>query len=290
MRLVMRRIVVARAMIGEMKTRKMLTALVRSVWLVLALAAPAQAESGDGWINLFNGKDLTGWTAKFTGRPLGENFGDTFRVEDGLLKVRYDKYESFDRRFGHLYWREPYSAYHLLIEYRFVGDQVADGPDWAVRNSGVMFHAQTPESMRLEQEFPVSIEAQFLGGLSNGKPRPTANVCTPGTDIEYEGRIYTPHCLNSSSATFDGDQWVQLELIVRGGGRITHRVNGEIVLEYSAPQLSDIDLHLRGSATSNLLSAGFIALQSESHPMDVRKVQLKVLPSPELGWRFPATE
>jgi hypothetical protein len=239
------------------------------------LAASASAHSADGWVDLFNGRDLTGWTPKITGYPLGENFGDTFRVEDGLLKVRYDAYDEFDGRFGHLFWEHPYSHYHLLIEYRFTGAQVSGGPGWAARNSGVMFHAQTPESMTLNQDFPVSIEGQFLGGLTEGQDRPTGNVCTPGTDIVVDGRRFTPHCLNSSSPTLHGDQWVRAEFIVRGSGAIRHLINGEEVLAYERPTLSDRAAHAKGGEP--LIEGGYLALQSESHPIDFRVVKIRVL-------------
>lgn len=239
------------------------------------LHAEQNADSDSGWVDLFNGKDLTGWTAKITGYPAGVNFGDTFRVEDGLLKVRYDAYEHFDGRFGHLFWQTPLTHYHLQVEYRFVGEQVNGGAGWARRNSGVMLHAQDPASMTLQQDFPASIEAQFLGGLSDSRQRPTNNLCTPGTDVVFEGRHYTPHCLASSSETFDGDQWVRAEVIVRGGEAITHLVNGEVVLEYSEPRRSDPASHAK--VQSVLLEGGFIALQSESHPIDFRLVRYRPL-------------
>ncbi len=207
---------------------------------------------------------------------MGENFGNTFRVEDGLLKVRYDAYEQFDNQFGHLFYAEAFSHYHLVVEYRFVGEQAAGGAGWALRNSGAMLHSQDPETMTLDQDFPVSVEAQFLGGFSEDQPRPTNNLCTPGTDVVYQGSLFTPHCLPSSSKTYPGDQWVRAELIVRGSGVITHIVDGETVLEYSQPQLSDGTSHTE--AAVSLLDRGFIALQSESHPVDFRVVRIKILP------------
>lgn len=239
-----------------------------------------RALADDGWVDLFNGRDLSGWTAKITGFDAGENFADTFSVEDGLLKVRYDGYDRFDNRFGHLFWQAPFSHYHLRVEYRFNGTQLDGGAGWAIRNSGVMLHAQAPGSMGLDQDFPDSIEAQFLGGLGDGKPRPTANLCTPGTDVVYQGELFTPHCLPSSSATYDGDQWVTVELIVRGAGAIIHRVNGEVVLEYSEPRLSNPQNDQPSGVTElpvRLMESGFIALQSESHPVDFRKVQIRIL-------------
>ncbi len=263
--------------------RRTLIPSVLSVCLVVtsvAGAAPPNVDA-DHWIDLFNGKDLTGWVPKITGHPSGENVAHTFRVEGNLLKVRYDEYERFDGRFGHLFFERPFSHYALSVTYRFVGEQLVGGPrGWAVRNSGVMLHAQEPHSMSLKQDFPISIEAQFLGGLGNDQPRPTANVCTPGTHIVVERQLFTPHCLNSTSATFDGDQWVTVTVVVLGGGSVTHYVNGTEVLKYHRPQLGSVadgevtedDASL--DAPNSVLGSGYIALQSESHPIDFKAVRL----------------
>ncbi|HEX6987030.1 MAG TPA: DUF1080 domain-containing protein [Planctomycetaceae bacterium] len=238
-------------------------------------AAGAAPESGR-WISLFNGRDLDGWTPKITGYDLGENFADTFRVEGGVLKVSYDGYDSFGGRFGHLFYKEKFSNYRLRVEYRFVGEQVAGGPGWAVRNSGVMFHCQPPEGMRKDQEFPVSIEAQMLGG-DGRNDRTTGNVCTPGTHITLDGELVTRHCTSSRSKTYHGDRWVTMELEVRGGGVVRHVVEGETVLEYERPQLDSGDADARrliGPDGGVVLREGFIALQSESHPVEFRRVEI----------------
>lgn len=231
------------------------------------------------WIQLFNGRDLSGWTPKITHHDLGDNFADTFRVEKGVLQVRYDKYPpTFNSSFGHLFYRTPYSYYRLIVEYRFVGEQAKGGPGaWALRNSGVMVHSQDPRSMTREQDFPISIEAQFLGGNSDGKARSTLNVCTPGTEIVVNGNLYPEHCLSSTSRTFDGDQWVKAEMLVLGSGQITHFVNGEKVLEYALPQFGGGVVHNHDPAaqpTGKLIEGGYLSLQSESHPIDFRKVAL----------------
>ena len=232
----------------------------------------------EDWIVLFNGRDLTGWTPKIAKHELGDNFGNAFRVEDGLLKVRYDKYKSFDGQFGHLFYKDPFSYYRLVVEYRFVGDQAPGNPGaWAFRNSGAMLHSPDPRTMPRDQTFPISIEAQFLGGRSDGKPRPTANMCSPGTEVVYQGTIYKDHCLNSSSPTFDGEQWVRVEMVVHGSGTITHYANGQKVLEYSMPQYGGGVVDNYDATTKidgKLIDGGYISLQSESHPIDFRKVEL----------------
>jgi hypothetical protein len=251
--------------------------------LVAALigAAPSadqQPAKDPPWIPLFNGKDLTGWTPKIAGFDLGVNHLDTFRVEGGVLKVSYDKYTKFDEHFGHLFYREPFSHYRLRIEYRFVGEQCPGGPGWAVRNSGVMIHGQPPATMRKDQSFPVSIEAQFLGG--NGKDaRPTGNLCTPGTHVVMDGKLVTRHCTNSTSKTFHGDQWVTAEIEVRGAQSLKHFINGDLVLSYSEPQYDEGDADGKQLIKDGkkLITGGTISLQAESHPVEFRKVELQKL-------------
>jgi hypothetical protein len=243
--------------------------------LASANAADDEAQS-ERWISLFNGKDLEGWTPKIRYHALGENFGNTFRVEDGLLKVSYDGYRNFDEQFGHLFYKDKFSNYRLRVEYRFVGDQVAGGPGWAIRNSGVMFHCQTPDSMTKDQDFPVSIEAQMLGGDGQHE-RTTGNVCTPGTNIVLDGKLITRHCTSSHSKTYAGDRWVTMELEVHGGGILKHIVEGETVLEYERPQLDPKDANAKRLIKPNadlVLHEGYIALQSESHPVEFRKVEI----------------
>jgi hypothetical protein len=227
------------------------------------------------WTSLFNGENLDGWVVKFTGHPLGENFNDTFRVEDGAIKVSYDAYERFDGEFGHIFFRQPMSDYRLRLEYRFTGQQVEGGAQWAHRNSGIMVHAQVPESMLLDQKFPVSIEVQFLGGLGNG-PRPTGNLCTPGTNVVIDGQLVSKHCTASSSATYDGDDWVTMEVEVRGSRLVRHIIDGVVVLEYTGLQLDPDDPIATPflSDGKNLLSSGYIALQAESHPVEFRNIQI----------------
>ena len=245
---------------------------------VPATSAQEPKKGENEWRPLFNGKDLDGWTPKIKGYELGENHADTFRVEDGVLKVSYDKYEQFDNKFGHLFYKEKFSRYRLRVEYRFVGKQSQGGPGWAVRNSGVMFHCQDPKSMRKDQDFPVSVEAQFLGGMGKGN-RPTNNMCSPGTNVVMNGKLFTTHCTNSKSKTYHGDVWVTAEIEVDGSGTIKHFVDGELVLEYEKPQLDPKDADAKELIQDDklVLEEGYLALQAESHPVEFRKVEIRVL-------------
>ena len=252
-------------------------ALIANVAPVVLLAEDAPASSG-GWVNLFNGKDLTGWTPKIKGYELGNNFGDTFRVENGVMKVVYDQYKQFDRKYGHIFYKDKFSHYRLRVEYRFVGEQCPGGEGWATRNSGVMLHCQAPETMEKDQDFPVSIEVQFLGGLGKGS-RTTGNLCTPGTHVVMKGELIKRHCTNSNSQTYDGEQWVTAEVEVHGDKTITHYINGEPVLTYEKPQLDEGDATARPLIKNGLtlIHEGYISLQSESHPIEFRKVEILVL-------------
>ncbi len=238
-------------------------------------AIPAKAAAAEQpWIQLFNGKDMTGWTPKIRGYDYGDNFANTFRVEDGILKVSYDGYESFDERFGHLFYKESFSSYRLRVEYRFVGEQLHDGPGWAFRNNGLMLHCQDPKTMLKDQDFPVSIEAQILRG--NGKDeRSTCNLCTPGTHVEMDGKLIKRHCVSSSSKTFHGDQWVNAEFIVMGDSLFQHIAEGDTVLVYNKAQIGGALPEGFPFAEGMPLKEGYISIQSETHPTEFRKIELQ---------------
>jgi len=243
--------------------------------LTLLAACHAQYDSEE-WVELLNGTNLDDWTVKIRGYPAGENFANTFRIEEGLVTVRYDQYEGdYNDRFGHIFHRDAFSHYRILVEYRFIGEQAPGAPGWAIRNSGVMLHAQDPHTMPPEQDFPISIEAQFLGGLGDGKPRPTANMCSPGSHIEYQGKFEETHCINSASATFDGEQWVTVEVLVLGSDKVVHYVNGEEVMTYANLTYGGVEVsghRPEMKPDGEPLSSGYISLQSESAPIQFRRV------------------
>ena len=257
---------------------RLLSAGLLSIGLLSVLPVPcgaAEPDSSEHWIPLFNGKNLEGWTVKIRGFKAGENFADTFRVQDGLLTVSYDGYDEFRERFGHIFYNMPFSNYRIRVEYRFIGQQCPGGPGWAYRNSGIMLHGQTPDSMTVDQKFPVSIEVQLLGGNGTDK-RTTSNLCTPGTNVVMNGKLIRRHCISSTSRTYHGDQWVTAEVEVRGGRVIRHILEGRTVLEYTKPQLDPRDADARRLIRGDnlILTGGTISLQSESHPCQFRKVEV----------------
>lgn len=252
---------------------RILVSLLLTAAMAFSQEAASKADPKD-WLQLFNGKNLDGWTVKIAKHKVNENFGNTFRVENGLLKVSYDQYATLDGQFGHLFYKDKFSYYLIAVEYRFVGEQVKGGPDWGYRNNGIMVHSQSAESMGLDQDFPTSIEVQLLGG-DGTHDRPNGNVCTPGTNIVIDGELFTPHCYHLVAKTYHGDQWVRVVAEVLGSERITHYVEGKPVLTYTKPQLGgEAKSREFAKRAGELLSEGYIALQAESHPTDFRKVEL----------------
>jgi hypothetical protein len=244
------------------------------IFAALCLSGCKQFGKQEEWIQLFNGKDLTGWTVKITGYPAGENFGNTFYVEGGIMKVKYDAYgDDFAGRFGHIYTNNAYSHYKLRVEYRFAGEQAPGGAEWAYRNSGAMLHAQAPETMAIDQDFPVSVEAQMLGGDGENERR-TGNVCTPGTEVYINGLPYIKHCAESTSKTYHGNQWVTMEMIVLGDSIVHHVIDGDTIMTYTNLTVGGGNVSPKPEIPEGPLKEGRIALQSESHPIEFRKVEL----------------
>ncbi|MDD4646160.1 MAG: DUF1080 domain-containing protein [Bacteroidales bacterium] len=230
----------------------------------------------EDWIQLFNGKNLKGWDIKIAGSPLNVNYKNTFRVKNGVLQANYDEYQKFNGEYAHLFYKEKFSYYKIRVQYRFTGKQTPGGAGWAYRNSGIMLHGQSAASMKTDQLFPTSIEFQLLGGSGTGE-RPTGNLCTPGTNVVMHDSLYTPHSFNSSSKTYNGDQWVEAEAIVLGDSLITHLINEDTVLTYAKPQLDPREATYHEMLTQfggNLLTEGYISLQGESNPVEFRKVEL----------------
>ncbi|MEL6671637.1 MAG: DUF1080 domain-containing protein [Bacteroidota bacterium] len=248
-----------------------------SLFALLVACQPAQDPHVETWKPLFNGENLAGWTPKFTGYPTGENWRNTFKVMDSTLLVDYTEHDTFAGNFGHLFYApEDFGYYKIRAVYRFEGAQVEKGPGWAFRNNGLMLHCQSPQSMGLEQDFPVSVEVQLLGADSTHS-RSTANLCTPGTSVTMNGNIHRPHCINSSSADFLGDQWVTVTVEVYGDSLFRHLVNGEEVMTYSLPYFDggaiasfDSSLYRAGQP----IKRGYIAIQAESHPTRFKSIEV----------------
>jgi Domain of Unknown Function (DUF1080) len=229
------------------------------------------------WVSIFNGKNLDGWIPKVTGYVAGENPLNLFSVEDGILKVDYSKFKKFNGRYGHLFYKDKLSSYVLHVEYRFHGELLSDAPGFCYRNSGVMVHSQSAESMDVEQSWPVSIEVQLLGSTDSVKQK-TANICTPGTTVYYKGLFTNEHCVSSTSKYYFDNEWVSLDIIVHKGKTISMVIDRDTVLVVSKPQIGGFLLPENYPVpTGTVLEDGYIALQAEGTNIDFRKVELKIL-------------
>ncbi|HSI78829.1 MAG TPA: DUF1080 domain-containing protein [Lunatimonas sp.] len=263
-------------------TVKNLLVIPVSICLLAAFSSctSTSSKNDEEWQILFNGQNLDGWIPKIHHHEVGENYGNTFRVENGVIQVNYDEYESFEERYGHLFYEQPFSFYHLKFEYRFTDQWMKDAPSYTYRNSGVMFHSQAPETILKEQDWPISVEYQMLAEEEPGKARPTGNMCSPGTEVFYKGEMDPRHCINSSSPTFHWNEWVKADLIVYGDSLVIHKVNGENVLEYTKPQIGggvangyDPAIKIDGKA----LTEGYIGLQAEGQGVEFREIRIKGL-------------
>ena len=260
------------------------------LFLFYSCKVEKNSNSIEEWVSLFNGKDLNGWNIKIANHSLNDNFNNTFQVQDSMIRVVYTEYDDFDDKYGHMYYKTPYSYYKLRFDYRFIEEQTSGGENWNIRNSGVMIHSQSAKSNALEQHFPVSLEIQLLGGLNKGV-RTTANLCTPGTAVYFNGKLDYTHCITSESKTYNGDQWVHIEAIILGNESILHIVENDTVLKYTRPEIDSsflskdykgIDWDNFGVTNKKIwldkagkpIGEGYIALQAESHPIDFKNIEL----------------
>lgn len=232
---------------------------------LLAVAVCCSFAEKEKWISLFNGKNLDGWIVKVVGEEAGKDAGKIFTVKDGVLNVSYDGYDEFGGRFGHIFIDQPFTNYHFRCEYRFIGEQTKGGAGWAYANSGAMLSGQDPRTMGLKQDFPNSLEFQFLAQDKSGK-RNTGSLCTPGTYVDIDGKTVKQHVVQSTGVALPMGEWVKAEAIVKDG-KFQHLINGKVVMEYTNPKLDD----------GTPVTFGWISLQAESHPCQFRKIEIKVL-------------
>lgn len=259
-------------------------ALIGCLSLGVVSAASAQDMKAGPWRPLFDGRTLEGWTPKIAKHPVGENHRQTFVVDQGAIRVSYAGYDTLNGQFGHLFYKTPFKAYRLRFTYRFLTEGgLADTPAWARSNSGVMFHSQSPESMTVDQSFPVSVEFQLLG-KDGDAPRPTGAVCTPGITITFDGVKATEHCTPSANApTIPNGTWTKVELEVRPNGEVFQKIDGVVVHRYAGLTL-DPDDTVAGGAKPYILARGaqpvtegYIALQSEGHPIAFKDIEIQEL-------------
>ena len=251
---------------------------IKIVLPIVALLLACNTSKKSDWQVLFNGKDLEGWVTKIHHHDFDDNYANTFRVVDNKIQVNYDDYNGFNERYGHLFYNKSFSSYHLKFEYKFTEQWLEDAPGYTYRNSGIMFHSQDPKTILKEQDWPISVEYQMLAEAKQGEARSTGNMCSPGTEVFFNGEMDPRHCINSSSKTIKWNEWVKGDLIVYKDSLVIHKVNGEEVLRYTKPQIGGgvaNGFNPEVKTDGKLLANGYIALQSEGQGIEFRDIKIK---------------
>ena len=251
--------------------------IIALVSLIGSAQSPSDKADRRDWIQLFDGKSLDGWVPKITGYPLEKTTPTPSASSTAPCRRRPTgprRREQIRPSFL------PTSEVLLLHRRRRVPLHRRAGG----RRSRLGHSQQWPDVAQpvaaIDVEgpgFPISVEVQLLGGLPNGKPQSTANMCSPGTQVFIDGTMVKGHCLDSKSQTYAGDQWVRVEVAVRGGERLIHKVEGQTVLEYEKPTIGGGEVNKFDPAVKvdgTLLTDGYIEIQGESHPTEFRKIEV----------------
>ncbi|WP_164847507.1 3-keto-disaccharide hydrolase [Sphingobium algorifonticola] len=231
------------------------------------------------WRPLFDGKTLEGWLPKIKGYPIGDNFGNSFSVGNGTIRVGYDGYGGvYADRPGFLVTKESFGAFHLRLQYRMVpGAGLPDAQEALRSNSGVLYFVQSPDTLKPAQGMPVGLELQLLGDVGEG-PRPTGSICIPkGVFARVFTTRMTNHCIFSTGPTIPNGQWTKVDLIVRPDGSSEHRINGRTVMRVVDPQRDPLDPYAAPLVQKDgvQLRKGHIALQSEGHGIEFKNIEIK---------------
>jgi hypothetical protein len=265
----------------------LLVAVIASFACASAATSASKVQTPAGkWESLFDGKTLKGWTTKIVGYPAGQDPLETFRVKNGAIVINYDKYGGdMKARWAHLFYNEPFKAYRLALEYRFVGEEMLPLRRTQF-NSGLLYYSQSPQSMGLDQPYPISIEAQILGYFPvlyrDGGPRMTVSACGLGTSLSYLGTV-TQDCFKSTEPTRPNEQWVLFELEVLPSGLVHHYIDGKLAATYDRAFLDTYDKRfpsqkfIDAQGGNPTLTSGYIALQSEGHSVEFRNIRVMKL-------------
>jgi hypothetical protein len=272
------------------KTRALLTAFAGSALLTTAAFA---GPNDSVWTRLFNPKDTslsTNWDIHIRGEALNSDSRRTFRRaivgSDTVIEVNYDQYTGSwggdAGPFGHMgYKLRAFSYYLLRGEYQVWGTQATGGPSWAFQNNGFMLHSQPVNTMTLNQDFPISLEAQLYGP---GQGSSTMNLCTPGTGFSTTptGTVSSTHCVNAKNTTRAAlnTGWQKVSALVLGDSVIKFMAGADgmdSVYQFYKP------VYLSGNvsnppsgvpANNTRLTGGYITIQSETHPFRFRRIDV----------------
>lgn len=230
--------------------------------------------SGDGWISLFNGRNLDGWTTFLPSKGRNNDPQGVFKVENGMLHILDIPDRGQRQEFGYLATNRSYGDYRLRFQYRW-GDKRFAPRNNAKRDSGVMYHLSGGDRV-----WPRSVELQVQEGntgdfwLIGGTTLTTTVASTSGNPKRYRegGTPYTTRAGSFVQVAKDRTRdsrngWNTVELIVQGDEAV-QIVNGEVV---------NRGKNLRRGNTP--LTEGRIAFQAEGAEVYYRNIEMKPLVS-----------
>lgn len=255
----------------------------------------------DGFVSLFNGTDLDGWTKGPTGGTL---FAVDSTAGEPAIHVYPDATAQKDgssQQQASLRTNETsYSSYVLHVEYKWGVRRFSDRAGKA-RDNGICFHITPP--LPTNAEWPTSVEfqlgsqdwpgdwvsgnifmlvnktrAQWTYAMMDGQQAwsATGTKKTIGAPESYYKALSVPPNLNKGggeSVTTAATEWNTVELTVHGSKSAEYKVNGTVV-----NGLTDMEVDAGNGFVP--LDHGAIALQAEFAEVYFRNIKIKVLPAP----------
>lgn len=227
--------------------------------------------ASDGWVKIFNGQDLTGWSPLIHKSAYKQDPYNTFRADpvNHVIKVTYEDYPNgFEDRCGLLYYDKLLTNYRVRVTYRFLEPQAPGPVSWGKNNTGLMIFGIDPAKVTGDPEFPPLIEIQLLGANSTGG-NTTPNMCVPGGMTMKKS---TAECGNNHTgvAPPPAAEWVtvEAEVHVKGDTKVFQYPNKTTpVITMSGPVYQGKDV-----------VNGYLSLQSESQPLEYKDIELMELP------------
>jgi hypothetical protein len=227
------------------------------IFLFLSLfvfcSATTFAQNGAGWMPLFNGKNLDGWTAST------EN-ANSFFVENGTLILKGGR--------AHLFYtgsdgKANFTNFELRLKIKTLNNS----------NSGVYFQTQYQESGWPEKGFEAQVNSTHTDPRKTGSLYGIVNIYSPGPEVEpfvgqvnENGEVF----LYQKKAPSKDKKWFDYHITVVDN-TVTIRVDGKIQTKWTQPE--------DWAPEGRRINPGTIALQAHDPGCEVhyKDIQLKVL-------------
>jgi hypothetical protein len=250
---------------------------------------PTPAAADERWIQLFNGKDLKGWSTFLQKQNKNEDPSKVFQVQNGAIHVYGNRSAGTVVPAGYLASDAEFANYHLRLEYKWGAKKFAPR-DKQRRDAGLLYHVTAPDVI-----WPRCIECQIqendtgdcftVRGTQLSASIEMENIETPGgfkllPRYKPEDRGGKQQTVGEGgiarivkSSIHERDGWNMVELIIRGCDDTVHIVNGHTVFNGS-------DLRQLNAKNKSWepLTHGRIALQAEFAEVFYRNVEIRPIP------------